>query len=93
MPGWSDTLVGSSTKTLSSTRALTSYHLLSLPKNSCGEGTLAYCVPSFNKTLVTPKTFFSGKNISKNGLISFAVIVRLKTLVTPFTTVSLLTIV
>ena len=34
MPGWSDTFVGSSIKTLSSARASTSYHLLETPKNS-----------------------------------------------------------
>jgi hypothetical protein len=63
------------------------------PKNSWVVGILAYCVPSFNKTLVTPNTFFSGKNISKNGLTSDDVITLLKTFVIPLTTVSLLTMV
>ena len=42
IPGWSETLVGSSMNTLSSINALTSYHLLSAPKNSCDEGIFAY---------------------------------------------------
>jgi hypothetical protein len=92
-PGWSDTFVGSSTKTLSCINASTSYHLLSNPKNSLSVGIFAYCVPSFNKTLVTPKTFFSGKNNSKNGLTSFGDITLLNTLVIPLTTVSLFVIV
>ena len=38
-----------------------------------------------------PKTFFSGKNNSKNGFTSFGVITRLNTFVNPFTTTSLFT--
>ena len=56
-------------------------------------GTVEYCVPSLSNTLVIPNTFFSGKNISKYGLTSFGVITLLNTLVTPFTTISLLVIV
>jgi len=87
-PGWSETLVGSSIKTLSSAKAFTSYHLLSNPKNSCGWGIVLYCVPSLSNTLVTPNTFFSGKNNSKNGLTSLAVIILLNTFVIPLTTTS-----
>ena len=46
------------------------------------------CVPSLKITLVIPKTFFSGKNNSKNGFTSFEVITLLNTFVRPFTTVS-----
>ena len=80
-------------KTLSSANASTSYHLLDKPKNSAVVGKLVYSVPLFNKTLVIPKTFFSGKNSSKNGFTSFGVMTLLNTLVTPFTTNSLLVIV
>ena len=54
---------------------------------------LEYCVPDFNKTLVIPKTFFSGKNNSKYGFESFGVITLLYTFVIPLTTTSRLTIV
>ena len=94
IPGWSDTFVGSSIKTLSWTKASTSYHL-SGPnvKKSCGFGIVENWVPDFNKTLVIPKIFFSGKNNSKYGLTSFGVITLLKTFVIPLTTTSLFTIV
>ena len=88
IPGWSETLVGSSIKTLSSAKASTSYHLFDKPKNSAVVGIFVYSVPLFNNTLVIPSTFFSGKNNSKNGLTSFAPITLLNTLVIPLTTIS-----
>ena len=93
IPGWSETFVGSSTNTLSSANASTSYHLFDTPKNSAAVGMFVYSVPLLSKTLVIPKTFFSGKNSSKNGLTSFGLITFLNTLVIPLTTNSLLVIV
>ena len=93
IPGWSETLVGSSIKTLSSANESTSYHLFSTPKNSAVEGILVYSVPLLSNTLVIPNTFFSGKNNSKNGLTSFAPITLLNTYVIPLTTIYLFVIV
>ena len=80
-------------KTLSTTNASTSYHLLSDIIKSVFLGKACIVVPSLCITAVTPNTFLSGKNIFKNGLTSLLVITFLKILVTPFTTTSLLVIV
>ena len=77
--------VGSIIKTLSSANESTSYHLFASPMNS-DDGGIVFICPSFNNTLVIPKTFLSGKNNSKNGLTSDAVITLLKTFVTPLIT-------
>lgn len=75
IPALSDILLLSSIKILSSAKDSTSYHLFSVLLNSLIVGSVLNDVP-FNVIIDSiDKTLSSGNITSKNGLISFCVII------------------